>query len=236
MCTRSSTPISSCRPTIFARIMATLESEPEVGIAGSSSWRSRSTTAARQWSSRNAGMCAARPSSTAASAWRRSHRCRRFSAGTRSTRRARGVSATKCRAAFEFPEQPPLHLRPTGSYDGVLRGYRRRGAAAWGYGAHPLNVAASAALRMRDRPRCSGPRLPRRLAGSGGASRVAGRAGGRQLPAAPSAQTDPDVADTVGGDRQVNARVLILVENEPYPHDRRVRQEALALTRGRLSR
>jgi poly-beta-1,6-N-acetyl-D-glucosamine synthase len=50
----------------------------------------------------------------------------------------------------------PLHLRITGTHDGALRGFRRRGAAAWGYGAHPLNVLASAALRMRDRPRVVG--------------------------------------------------------------------------------
>ncbi|HVD06548.1 MAG TPA: glycosyltransferase family A protein [Gemmatimonadaceae bacterium] len=51
-----------------------------------------------------------------------------------------------------FPEAPPVHLRPTGSHDGDLRGFRRRGVAAWGYGAHPLNVLASALLRMRHRP------------------------------------------------------------------------------------
>jgi hypothetical protein len=50
----------------------------------------------------------------------------------------------------------PLHLRPTGSYDGAVRGYRRRGAAAWGYGAHPLQVLVSALVRMRNRPRFLG--------------------------------------------------------------------------------
>jgi len=54
--------------------------------------------------------------------------------------------------AVAFPHSPPVHLRPTGSHDGALRGFRRRGAAAWGYGAHPLNVLASALLRMRHRP------------------------------------------------------------------------------------
>jgi glycosyltransferase involved in cell wall biosynthesis len=48
--------------------------------------------------------------------------------------------------------QMPLHLRPTGSHDGALRGFRRRGAASWGYGAHPLHVLASALVRMRHRP------------------------------------------------------------------------------------
>jgi poly-beta-1,6-N-acetyl-D-glucosamine synthase len=55
-----------------------------------------------------------------------------------------------------FPVAPPVHLRPTGSHDGDLRGFRRRGVAAWGYGAHPLNVLASALLRMRHRPRLVG--------------------------------------------------------------------------------
>jgi GT2 family glycosyltransferase len=55
-----------------------------------------------------------------------------------------------------IPTGDPLHLRSTGSYDGALRGFRRRGAAAWAYGAHPLAVAVSAALRARDRPRVMG--------------------------------------------------------------------------------
>jgi glycosyltransferase involved in cell wall biosynthesis len=46
----------------------------------------------------------------------------------------------------------PLHLRDTGTYDGVMRGFRRRGIAAWSYGADPLNVLVSSAVRMRDRP------------------------------------------------------------------------------------
>ncbi len=39
---------------------------------------------------------------------------------------------------------------------GAIRGYRRRGAAAWGYGADPLNVLASVLVRMRHRPRLVG--------------------------------------------------------------------------------
>jgi poly-beta-1,6-N-acetyl-D-glucosamine synthase len=53
-------------------------------------------------------------------------------------------------------ETTSLHLRATGSYDGALRGFRRRGAAAWGYGAHPLSVLIGAAVRMPDRPRVRG--------------------------------------------------------------------------------
>jgi biofilm PGA synthesis N-glycosyltransferase PgaC len=49
-----------------------------------------------------------------------------------------------------------LHLRPTGSYDGAMRGFRRRGVAAWAYGAHPLGVLGSAVIRMREQPRVLG--------------------------------------------------------------------------------
>jgi glycosyltransferase involved in cell wall biosynthesis len=45
-----------------------------------------------------------------------------------------------------------IHLRPTGSFDGLLRGYRRWGICAWAYGAHPLGVAAGALRRARQRP------------------------------------------------------------------------------------
>jgi biofilm PGA synthesis N-glycosyltransferase PgaC len=45
-----------------------------------------------------------------------------------------------------------VHLRRMGSHDGVLRGYRRAGWAAYAYGADPLHVAASGAARLRDRP------------------------------------------------------------------------------------
>ena len=55
--------------------------------------------------------------------------------------------------ALELSDGDPIHLRPTGSYDGAaLRGFRRIGYAAWGYGAHPLGVLAGAGSRMRERP------------------------------------------------------------------------------------
>lgn len=53
---------------------------------------------------------------------------------------------------FEIPSGSPEHLRRMGSYDGVLRGFRRAGAAAWGYGAHPGQVAVSAGSRLLARP------------------------------------------------------------------------------------
>jgi glycosyltransferase involved in cell wall biosynthesis len=55
-------------------------------------------------------------------------------------------------ASIEVPGGDPLHLRPVGSHDGVLRGWRRWGVCAWGYGEHPLHVLAVALQRARDRP------------------------------------------------------------------------------------
>lgn len=55
-----------------------------------------------------------------------------------------------------FPDSNVLHLRPTGSYDGLVRGYRRAGVAAWAYGAHPLQVLASSLVRVPRRPRLVG--------------------------------------------------------------------------------
>jgi glycosyltransferase involved in cell wall biosynthesis len=55
-------------------------------------------------------------------------------------------------ANVAIPGGDPVHLRMTGTYDGRLRGYRRRGAAAYGYGAHPWYVALGGVRRMADRP------------------------------------------------------------------------------------
>jgi glycosyltransferase involved in cell wall biosynthesis len=55
-----------------------------------------------------------------------------------------------------FPDHNVLHLRPTGSYDGLLRGYRRAGVAAWAYGAHPAHVVLSSLVRLPRRPRLVG--------------------------------------------------------------------------------
>ena len=53
---------------------------------------------------------------------------------------------------FEMPGGDPIHLRRLWAGDGILRGYRRAGRAAYAYGSHPLVVALSSAVRMRDRP------------------------------------------------------------------------------------
>jgi biofilm PGA synthesis N-glycosyltransferase PgaC len=53
---------------------------------------------------------------------------------------------------FAATDGDVIHLRPTGSFDGMLRGYRRWGICAWAYGAHPLAVVAGALRRARQRP------------------------------------------------------------------------------------
>jgi biofilm PGA synthesis N-glycosyltransferase PgaC len=45
-----------------------------------------------------------------------------------------------------------VHLRRMGSHDGILRGYRRAGWAAYAYGSDPLHLLAAAGVRLRDRP------------------------------------------------------------------------------------
>jgi glycosyltransferase involved in cell wall biosynthesis len=49
-----------------------------------------------------------------------------------------------------------IHLRPTGSTDGMLRAHYRWGACAYGIGQHPVWVALSAARRLGERPRFFG--------------------------------------------------------------------------------
>jgi biofilm PGA synthesis N-glycosyltransferase PgaC len=51
--------------------------------------------------------------------------------------------------SFGLRDGDVVHLRRMGSQDGLLRGYRRAGRAAYAYGAHPLQVLAAAAVRMR---------------------------------------------------------------------------------------
>jgi hypothetical protein len=58
--------------------------------------------------------------------------------------------------SVELPEGDPLHLRPMGSHDGLLRGFRRWGRCAYTYGEHPLHVLAVGVQRLGDRPRVLG--------------------------------------------------------------------------------
>jgi poly-beta-1,6-N-acetyl-D-glucosamine synthase len=55
-------------------------------------------------------------------------------------------------ASVDVPGGNPVQLRAMGLHDGLLRGYRRWGRCAWGYGEHPLHVLAVALQRLGDRP------------------------------------------------------------------------------------
>jgi poly-beta-1,6-N-acetyl-D-glucosamine synthase len=55
-------------------------------------------------------------------------------------------------ASVEIPSGDPIHLRRMGSHDGLLRGYRRAGWAAYAYGAHPAHVLLAGGARLRERP------------------------------------------------------------------------------------
>jgi len=58
--------------------------------------------------------------------------------------------------SVEVPGGDPLHLRPRGTHDGILRGYRRWGECAWGIGEAPLHVALMSVREMRSPPHVRG--------------------------------------------------------------------------------
>jgi hypothetical protein len=68
------------------------------------------------------------------------------------TARMRGWSTR----SVEIPSGDPLHLRPTGSQDGTVRGYSRWGRAAYAVGYHPMWVVLGALKRVPKRPRLVG--------------------------------------------------------------------------------
>lgn len=59
-------------------------------------------------------------------------------------------------ATIACPGGGAIHLRPTGSSDGMLQAQYRWGACAYGIGQHPLWILLSAARRLGDRPRLVG--------------------------------------------------------------------------------
>jgi biofilm PGA synthesis N-glycosyltransferase PgaC len=89
--------------------------------------------------------------------------------------------------SFEIPGGDPIHLRPMGAHDGLLRGYRRWGRCAWGVGEHPLHAVAVAVQRLGDHPR-----------GLGSANYLAGWAAAA-IERAPRAE--PEVRDYVRRDQ-----------------------------------
>jgi biofilm PGA synthesis N-glycosyltransferase PgaC len=56
-------------------------------------------------------------------------------------------------ASVSCPQGDPIHLRPTGAADGILRAHYRWGACAYAIGQHPLWVLLSAGRRLAERPR-----------------------------------------------------------------------------------
>jgi glycosyltransferase involved in cell wall biosynthesis len=66
-------------------------------------------------------------------------------------------------ASIAVPSGDPLHLRPMGDRDGLLRAYRRWGSAAYALGEHPLHVLGLGLRYMRSPP-----------VGAGGASYLLG--------------------------------------------------------------
>jgi glycosyltransferase involved in cell wall biosynthesis len=53
---------------------------------------------------------------------------------------------------FAIPSRDPIHMRPTATQDGFLRGRRRDGVAAWGYGAGLRWVLIGTVRRSTARP------------------------------------------------------------------------------------
>jgi glycosyltransferase involved in cell wall biosynthesis len=99
--------------------------------------------------------------------------------------------------SFAMPDGDPEHLRPRGTYDGLLRGYRRWGECSYALGESPLHVALYTLRQMAtERPRVAG-----------GASYAAGYAGAA-LRRAPRAE--PDVRASVRREQKqrIKARIL----------------------------
>ena len=141
-------------PDFFARIVDAFESDPMLGISGASlavasANGSVSTEFSQPWHVRGATKFYRR------ACWEQIEPLPPILGWDTIDEARAQLNGWRVEAA-SFLNSPPVHLRPTGSHDGDLRGFRRRGAAAWGYGAHPLNVLASALLRMRHRPRLVG--------------------------------------------------------------------------------
>jgi poly-beta-1,6-N-acetyl-D-glucosamine synthase len=98
---------------------------------------------------------------------------------------------------FAMPDGDPEHLRPRGTHDGLLRGYRRWGECSYALGESPLHVALYSVRQMAtERPRVAG-----------GASYAAGYAGAalRRMPRA-----DADVRAAVKHEQKqrIKARIL----------------------------
>jgi biofilm PGA synthesis N-glycosyltransferase PgaC len=99
--------------------------------------------------------------------------------------------------SFAMPDGDPEHLRPRGTHDGVLRGYRRWGECSYALGESPLHVALYTLRRMAtEHPRVAG-----------GASYAAGYAGAA-LRRVPRAGADVRAAVRREQKQRIRARIL----------------------------
>ena len=85
--------------------------------------------------------------------------------------------------SFAMPDGDPEHLRPRGTHDGLLRGYRRWGECSYALGESPLHVALYTLQADGDRAAAGRGRreLRGRLRGRGAPARAARGAGRARL-------------------------------------------------------
>ena len=99
--------------------------------------------------------------------------------------------------SLAMPDGDPEHLRPRGTHDGLLRGYRRWGQCSYALGESPIHVALYTLRQMAtERPRVAG-----------GASYAAGYTGAalRRVPRA-----RPDVRASVRREQKQKLKARIL--------------------------
>jgi glycosyltransferase involved in cell wall biosynthesis len=99
--------------------------------------------------------------------------------------------------SFAMPDGDPEHLRPRGTYDGLLRGFRRWGECSYALGESPLHVTLYALRQMAtERPRVAG-----------GASYAAGYAAAA-LRRAPRADADLRASVRRAQKQRIKQRIL----------------------------
>ena len=99
--------------------------------------------------------------------------------------------------SFAMPDGHPEHLRPRGTHDGLLRGYRRWGECSYALGESPLHVALYALRQLAtERPPVAG-----------GASYAAGYTGAA-LRRAPRAAAEVRASVRRAQKQRIKARIL----------------------------
>ncbi|HEY1778486.1 MAG TPA: glycosyltransferase family A protein [Solirubrobacteraceae bacterium] len=144
----------SLSPDLFAELELRLEADPRLGIAGAiQSLRLPDGRLVRE-------RCPANHVRGSTKFYRRE--CFEeisplaFRLGWDTTDEVRARMSGWGTQSFSMPSGDPIHLRPTSTADGALRGYRRNGTAAYAYGASFWWVSLGAVGRLGDRPRVLG--------------------------------------------------------------------------------